>query len=232
MADLERQLRALGRGGSTIRRSQTSGRRCAIACPSNPAANRGAARPRAMRIIVIACLVALCARGATALALSGPRHAMPYVTCSTSEGVTIQTTATAPRAEPRDAPAGRARRYSPRPANGLGFEPLVPSALGPPDRITASTGSVPWRRTRALLPSPRRQLPARRTTGVGLLVSELRGGIRGGVPAEGRPRGDQGRSAAGRRAAAPHGSPARRTSSFTATRRAGSPRTTSRSPRT
>jgi hypothetical protein len=172
MTDLERRLLALGREldyppepdiGSAVRdRLPVESRR-----------ESRAARPRAIRIIVIACLVAL-ALAATALALSpAARDALRDL--FDIGGVTIQTTtAPAPRAEPRDAPGGAPADLA-EAGERLGFEPLVPSALGPPDRIRLDR-VVPGGALE-LFYSPSAQLPRTTTTGVGLLVSELPGGI-------------------------------------------------------
>jgi hypothetical protein len=59
----------------------------------------------------------------------------------------------------------------------LGFEPLVPRALGPPDRVHVDPG-VPGGAL-ALVYRPSSSLPPTTTTGVGLLVTELRGRIAG-----------------------------------------------------
>jgi hypothetical protein len=172
MTELERRLLALGREldyppepdlAATVRER--------LASP--PHGISGESRRRALRTLAIACLVML-ALAATALAVS------PAVRDALRDlfdigGVTIETT-TAPAPEParRSLDLGEQTALAAA-RHQVGFRPLVPTALGHPD-ATLADGAVPAL-TLVYRPGPR--LPATRTTGVGLLVTELPGRIAG-----------------------------------------------------
>ena len=221
MAELERapaRARALG---STIRRPRRSIARFASASRSSRrrgghasrglagAAAAGARRPGRARLA--------CDRATP----SRRRRATPFATCSTSGASTIQTQRlSASRRRPsggwRSASPPVARR-APR-ARSLS-SPLVPSALGDPDRVFVDPARCPAARCRSsTCPSPR--LPRTTTTGVGLLIGEFRGDLLGEYLHKIVPQATRVERLRvdGRR---PPGSPARRTSSSTATEAGG-----------
>jgi hypothetical protein len=187
MAELERQLLALGReldyppesdmAAAVRERLATEPRGIGGDSPIDSARRgQGATRRksrRALRMIAIACLVLL-ALAATALAVSpAARDALRDL--FDIGGVTIETT-TAPAPEPERRSTDLGERTTLGAARArLGFRPLVPAALGQPD-ATFADPAVP---ALALVYRPGPRLPTTPTTGVGLLVTELPGRIAG-----------------------------------------------------
>lgn len=179
MPELERRLLALGREldyppapdlAAAVRARIDAG----TTGPRDPR-RAATARPRAVRALVIAALIVL-GLAATALAVSpAARDALRDLL--DIGGVEIEST-------PKPAPAPAARgpllgepsTLSDAPGE-LGFEPLVPRSLGAPDRVHVDS-SVPGLAL-ALVYAPSSRLPRTTTTGVGLLITELRGGIAG-----------------------------------------------------
>jgi len=172
MTELERDLLALGRQLDYPPQPDL-----AVAVGDHLAAGppkaKGGSRPRAFRTLVIAALVVL-ALAATALAVSpAARDALRDL--FDIGGVAIETT-TAPAPEPARRELALGERATVSAARDrLGFRPLVPSALGHPDATFAdlTVGAL------VLVYRPGARLPPTRTTGVGLVVTELPGRIAG-----------------------------------------------------
>ncbi len=176
MTELERHLIALGRElDYPPEPALAEAVRERIEARSGPRPRGVASRPRILRALVIAALIAL-ALAATALAVSpAARDALRDLL--DIGGVDIETTtrpAPPPAArgpelgEPSDLSAAR---------DQLAFEPLAPSVLGGPDRVYVDPGVPGGALALVYRPSPR--LPRTTSTGVGLLVTELRGRIAG-----------------------------------------------------
>jgi hypothetical protein len=175
MSELERVLEALGR--ETAFPPAPDFRPRVRAVLVEEAVRRGAtARPygtrRTRRALALAVALTLLL-AATVLASSAAREAVRDLLGL--EGVTIQ------RA-PQEPPAitGEELRLGERvslddASKELGFEPLIPAALGPPDATYVRGG--PQGGELSLAYEPRPGLPSVRATGLGLLVSEFRGDL-------------------------------------------------------
>ena len=129
--------------------------RLAAADPARAPLPASQPRRRRARRLAVAVLAALVAVPAAALALPGPRHAI-LETLGLAH-VTVERRPTVP--------AGAAPRPGPRTtlaaaARAVGFAPLVPAALGPPDRVQVDHGVV------TLVYEP-----------AGLLLAQARGGL-------------------------------------------------------
>lgn len=128
--------------------------------------------PRRMAVALAVLAFLLIAAGAVA-AIPDARHAVLRVLGL--EGATVERVATQPRA-----PVAHNLRLGQRvtlrhAAHEVGFRPLIPQAIGRPDRIAASA-EVPGGELFLVYP-PGPGLPRSRFTGVGLLVGEFRGDL-------------------------------------------------------
>jgi len=170
MTELERNLVALGRELDYPPEPDLTGA-VSDRLAAGPRRARRGSRPRALRGLAIAALILL-ALAATALAVSpAARDALRDL--FDIGGVTIETT-TVPAPEParRELALGERARLSAA-RDRLGFRPLIPSVLGHPN----ATYADPTVGALALVYRPGSRLPPTRTTGVGLVVTELPGRI-------------------------------------------------------
>jgi hypothetical protein len=171
MPDLERDLELLRSEVALPHTPDIAGevaRRMAVA--GAPPAHPRVSRRLALALAVVAFL--LIAAGAVA-AIPDARHAV--LRALGLEGATVERAATQPHA-----PVAHDLHLGPRVSlrragREVGFRPLVPHALGRPDRVAVSA-DVPGGQLFLVYP-PGRGFPRSRFTGVGLLVGEFRGDL-------------------------------------------------------
>lgn len=174
MAELERELIALGR---ELEFPPTPEVAAAVAARIDAEAgvhvpNRRAARP-AGRTLALAGGIALLATGTVIAAVPATRDAVSDLLGL--DAVTIErTTAPPPPIEPQPLHLGP-RVSSAEAERAVDFRILVPRDLGPPDSIHLRQ-DVPGGAV-SLLYRAQRGLPEARPTGLGLLVTELRGDL-------------------------------------------------------
>ncbi len=171
MAELERRLHELGRELEYPPEPPLAARVTARleAAPAT-------ARPRSARRTLVLIALAVLALGATAVAASRPvREAL--LDALGIGGVEIESTSAPPpialeRTLELGEPATIALARS-----ELDFAPLVPRGLGPPDGVFIDY-AVPGGEFSLTYP-PSARLPATKTTGLGLLITEFRGDLAG-----------------------------------------------------
>jgi hypothetical protein len=171
MHELERDLGALGR---QIAYPPTPDLRRAVVARlgARPAA-RAPARPTTTRVLALSAL-ALVTAAATAVA-APPVARDALLDLIDLRGVEIEPTSQPPpRPRPRPLDLGRAVTLDAA-GDSLAFVPLVPRALGPPDRVFVGR-STPGGALSITYPA-QPGLPRTRTTGVGLLLTEFRGDL-------------------------------------------------------
>lgn len=176
MPELEQELRELG---------------LALAFPETPdvaarvrlqleRAPAPARRRRRGRVLVLAFAILLLGTGTVLAASPDARSTVSRWFSESIPGVVVQRVPTLPRVlenRPLQLPPGRTDLAAA--ARTAGFRPLVPAVLGEPDRVYADQNAGDS--VVVLLYRPAgRELPRSQQTGVGALVTELRGSIESG----------------------------------------------------
>ena len=171
MVDLERDLQLLRRDVVVPDTPDIADEVVRRMAARAPAAKRARLSPRAA--LALAVLAALVLAAGAVAAIPDARHAV--LRALGLEGVTVERVATQPHA-----PVAHTLRIGQpvsleRAAREVSFRPLVPRAVGNPDRVAVSFEAAGGELS--LVYAPGRGLPRSRFTGVGLLVGELRGDL-------------------------------------------------------
>jgi len=143
--------------------------------PSRSLARLGALLPPAglRRSLALALVALLVLAGGVFAAVPSVRDAV--LEFFGLQGATVERREQLPKAPPTRPPDVGGRTTLAAAREALGFDPLVPAAIGPPDGVFLDK-SVPGNRL-SLEYRPRRGLPEAGSTGLGLLVDEFRGDL-------------------------------------------------------